>query len=298
LGNLAKGVVTAKISPGDALGLAEVALYDAAFPNETAGFRSRVANGPASITEEAEGFAAELYNDALGQVQTGVALAPYLTGPAGSVLGASGIPELIERAKIDIDPRLAQGADIADKTSAAVQTALAAVSLGDTLTERLVGRTIIPDPEPPINEPPPNELPPGEAPPRPPDAALHNHPPPPGDWQQIKESMSKRARDYQEQITGRRDQAYVANGVKFDGVANGRYLEAKGPGYAKFVKNGAFRRWFTGKGLLKQAKAQTEAAQGVPIEWHVADEEFVPVIRQLLEDKGFGGIDVIFTPAK
>jgi hypothetical protein len=152
LGNLAKGVVTAKISPGDALSVAEAALYDAAFPNETAAFRSRVANGLASVGEEAEGFAAELYNDAVDQVQTGVALAPYLIGPAGSLLSESGLPALIDRAKIDIDPHLAQGADLADKTSAAVQVALAAGSFGGTFADGWAAkRLVLPNPEPPPN---------------------------------------------------------------------------------------------------------------------------------------------------
>jgi hypothetical protein len=37
---------------------------------------------------------------------------------------------------------------------------------------------------------------------------------------------------------------YRVNGVKFDGYANGVLQEAKGPGYAQFVRNGEFQPWF------------------------------------------------------
>jgi hypothetical protein len=106
----------------------------------------------ASVTEAAEGVAAEFYNDALDEVQTGAALARYLPGPIGSFPGASEIPALIERAKIDIDPHLAQGADLADKVSAAVQVALATASLGGSIADGWAAkRLVLPDLEPPPN---------------------------------------------------------------------------------------------------------------------------------------------------
>ena len=88
------------------------------------------------------------------------------------------------------------------------------------------------------------------------------------------------------------------NGVNFDGVSDSALVEAKGPGYAKFVKDGEFQPWFTGdKALLEQAFHQYEAAKGAPVEWHVADPEVVPVLRNLFEKKGVIGIKVIHTPA-
>ncbi|MCH8820611.1 MAG: hypothetical protein IIB03_09880, partial [Acidobacteria bacterium] len=50
--------------------------------------------------------------------------------------------------------------------------------------------------------------------------------------------MSDIARKYQKQVTGTPNgKAYFKNGVKFDGLKNGTLLEAKGPGYAKLIKD-------------------------------------------------------------
>ena len=47
--------------------------------------------------------------------------------------------------------------------------------------------------------------------------------------------MSARTAAYQTQITGQTGQAYIVNGVKFDGYTDGMLLDAKGPGYATFL---------------------------------------------------------------
>lgn len=120
----------------------------------------------------------------------------------------------------------------------------------------------------------------------------------PGQWIEVNESMSASARDYQAQITGKVGQAHILNGVKFDGISNGALLEAKGPGYANFVKDGEFQGWFTGeKPLVNQAVRQMRAANGAPIEWHVADKEAVQALQKLFQDKNITGIKVIYTPA-
>ena len=56
--------------------------------------------------------------------------------------------------------------------------------------------------------------------------------------------MSPRAAAYQARISGRAGEAFILNGVEFDGIADGILLETKGPGYAGFVKNGSFKPWF------------------------------------------------------
>src|SRR5690606_35788324 len=74
----------------------------------------------------------------------------------------------------------------------------------------------------------------------------------PGKWKRVNETMSERAARYQRQITGRPvDEAYVVDGVRFDGYRNGKLvdmpealLEAKGPGYKTFVAEKDFVRWF------------------------------------------------------
>jgi filamentous hemagglutinin len=110
--------------------------------------------------------------------------------------------------------------------------------------------------------------------------------------------MSERAATYQAQITGRTGQSYVVNGVKFDGVGAQGLLDAKGPGYANFVKNGEFQGWFTGKqALIDQANAQIAAAKGTPIIWHVAEQEAATAMQNLFNANGITKIKIVVTPA-
>lgn len=101
----------------------------------------------------------------------------------------------------------------------------------------------------------------------------------PGAWATANESMSERAAAYQEQITGASPgSVYEVNGVKFDGYSDGYsdgvLEEAKGPGYANFVKDGEFVGWFQGEeGLVSQAESQLRAAGGTPITWSVAEPQ-------------------------
>jgi hypothetical protein len=120
-----------------------------------------------------------------------------------------------------------------------------------------------------------------------------------GKWARVAESMSARSAKYQAQLGGRAGQAFIVNGVKFDAVAGGVFrkniervlLEAKGPGYARFVKDGEFREWFKGaKGLLDQAGRQVAAANNTRIEWHVAEKEAADVIARMLTEAGVKGI--------
>ncbi|WP_368670340.1 Tox-REase-5 domain-containing protein [Myxococcus sp. AM011] len=130
----------------------------------------------------------------------------------------------------------------------------------------------------------------------------------PGQWGPAQESMSPRARRYQEQITGHTsDEAYWvggvgkgSGGVKFDGYEKRVLLEAKGPGYAKFFEGLDPKRWFKNSGaeaLIQQAQRQVEKApSGVPIRWHVAEKQAADAIRQLLRGRNIDEIEVVFTP--
>jgi RHS repeat-associated protein len=122
----------------------------------------------------------------------------------------------------------------------------------------------------------------------------------PGQWTRVVESMSVRAAHYQSRITGRLpDVGYVANGVKFDGFDDvaGVLLDAKGPGYSTFVRNGRFQPWYRGANqLVGQARRQVGAANGTPIRWHVAEQEAADAMRSLLQRNGIQGIDVVHTP--
>jgi hypothetical protein len=120
----------------------------------------------------------------------------------------------------------------------------------------------------------------------------------PGGWSSVSESMSARAADYQARVTGvPSGTGYVVSGVKFDGYRNGVLLDAKGPGYAKFVKNGRFRPWYNGAGdLASQARRQLNAAGGTPITWYVAEEDAVGAMRNLFVDRGISGINIEYMP--
>ncbi|RKH54748.1 hypothetical protein D7W81_37760 [Corallococcus aberystwythensis] len=127
----------------------------------------------------------------------------------------------------------------------------------------------------------------------------------PGKWGPAKESMSDRARRYQEQISGHSaDEAYWVGDLKFDGFRDGVLLDAKGPGYAnKFEEGLAPKPWFkdTGaQGLIDQAFRQTKRVKGmgVRIEWHVAEKRAADAIQELLNRERIDGIEVIHTPAR
>ncbi|MCY1019924.1 Tox-REase-5 domain-containing protein [Pyxidicoccus sp. MSG2] len=112
--------------------------------------------------------------------------------------------------------------------------------------------------------------------------------------------MSQASREYQAQVTGAPEGlAYNVRGVKFDGYTNGVLLETKGPGYAKFLKNGSFRSWFRGAdGMLQQAERQFKAAMGTPIEWHFAEREVADAVRAMLRESELGDIQVVVSPVR
>jgi RHS repeat-associated protein len=119
-----------------------------------------------------------------------------------------------------------------------------------------------------------------------------------GAWVEAAEHMSARAAAYQQQIGGRIGQVFLKAGVKFDAFVNGILRDGKGPGYARFVKDGVFRVWFQGKdALLDQARRQLAAAGGTPIEWRVAEQKAADAIRALFASNGIHGISIVVEPA-
>jgi hypothetical protein len=119
-----------------------------------------------------------------------------------------------------------------------------------------------------------------------------------GKWVKVNESMSDLSRKYQKQITGRTGEAWLENGVKFDGVKNGRLIEVKGD-YSNFIENGKFKRWFTGdQSLVDQARRQLEAAKGNPIDWYCINEPTKKAIKDLFDRNGIKGINFIVEPVK
>jgi len=119
-----------------------------------------------------------------------------------------------------------------------------------------------------------------------------------GAFARVEEAMSARAAIYQSKITGTLPEVnYIVDGVKFDGFVKGTLLDAKGPGYAKFVKNGEFMPWFEGAdGMVSQAQRQLAVAGGKPIEWHFAEEAAANAARNLLKKNKITGINIIFDP--
>jgi hypothetical protein len=119
----------------------------------------------------------------------------------------------------------------------------------------------------------------------------------PGIFKNVSESMSAASAAYQARVTGSKaGGAYLVNGVKFDGFANGVLIDAKGR-YTRFIKDGKFRKWFRGKyGFIKQAERQLAAANGTPIQWRFAEETAANATRTWFEEKEIFGIDIVHVP--
>jgi RHS repeat-associated protein len=119
------------------------------------------------------------------------------------------------------------------------------------------------------------------------------------------ERLSETSKRYQEQITHRSsDEVYAVDDpatgrpVKFDGYWDGALLEAKGPGYDRFLNaGGKYEQWFRGRdGLLEQAHNQSRAARGGRLVWHFAELAAAQATRALLQSNGISGIDIFHTP--
>ncbi|MEW9533594.1 RHS repeat-associated core domain-containing protein [Microbispora sp. NPDC049125] len=120
----------------------------------------------------------------------------------------------------------------------------------------------------------------------------------PGSWGSANESMSARAAAYQMEVTGvPHGMVYWVNGVKFDGYRGGVLMDAKGPGYAKFVKNGRFQPWYNGADdLVAQAQRQLQAAHGTPVVWYVAEKDAMLAMQNLFASRGIKGITLVHQP--
>ena len=110
--------------------------------------------------------------------------------------------------------------------------------------------------------------------------------------------MSTQARRYQTFITGKAAQeSYKVNGVKFDGIKNGVLIDAKS-GYTNFVtKEGKFHEFFQGQeSIIKQARRQIAAANGMPIEWHFENEIVRKTFEELFKKENILEITLKHTP--
>ena len=126
----------------------------------------------------------------------------------------------------------------------------------------------------------------------------------PGEWvPENQAGWSESTRAYQAQITGRPGEAYLFNGVEYDGWDGTNLLDAKGPGYSDFLdSNGNWYDWFRAstKGgttdLIERAARQLGAAGGRPVVWHVAEEGAAEAMRSLFAEEGLD-VEVVCTPA-
>lgn len=113
-----------------------------------------------------------------------------------------------------------------------------------------------------------------------------------GTWvEESTKGWSAFSKAYQKQISGAEGQAFLLNGVKFDGIAGQVLKEAKGK-YAFLLEKG-----WAQDGLVKQATSQIKAANGLKLEWHFAEKEAADAVKTLFENKGIKGIDVFHTPS-
>ena len=128
----------------------------------------------------------------------------------------------------------------------------------------------------------------------------------PGQWTKVQERFGPKGARYQQQRTGRRPgEAYVVRGqdgrpVRYDGFhpRPPKLIEAKGPGYLRFIENGEFKEWFRGgPQMISQARRQLEAANGIKLEWHVAERELAELLKKFFEgDALLRQIKVIHAP--
>lgn len=123
----------------------------------------------------------------------------------------------------------------------------------------------------------------------------------PGRWTyKTPTTESADALDYQEQITSQPAwRVYMIEDVEFDSFTGKELLEAKGPGYKRFLEeDGTPKPWFeAGKGfqgLLVQAERQSRLAERLklPLIWHVAEPEFAGFLRKLFGSKGWKNIEI------
>ncbi|TSC21545.1 hypothetical protein FOF48_34325 [Corallococcus sp. Z5C101001] len=129
----------------------------------------------------------------------------------------------------------------------------------------------------------------------------------PGKWVQVNESMSERARAYQAQVTGAPEgSAYrlqegdtVVDFDGFDPVEN-VLLEAKGPGYEKFLKaDMTMKDFYRGFGrMLDQARRQSRLANDTRIRWNVAEKRFADFLREAFQNEGLSIEVVQVSPAR
>jgi hypothetical protein len=87
--------------------------------------------------------------------------------------------------------------------------------------------------------------------------------------------------------------------VHFDDcrLSDGTMIDAKGTGYLAQLSHGAMTYPWLGieEKMRRQARAQIQAAQGRPIEWHFAEREVADYVRALFEHQEIR-IHVIYTP--
>jgi len=124
----------------------------------------------------------------------------------------------------------------------------------------------------------------------------------PGQWKHKKFSGSTEARRYQEQISGRSaDEVYFIGEVEYDGFIHGVLKEAKGSSYLKFFEpDGQPKYWYANSGgfdgLMSQARAQSRAAEGIRLEWHVAERALVDILQRHFREARITHIHLVHTP--
>jgi RHS repeat-associated protein len=106
---------------------------------------------------------------------------------------------------------------------------------------------------------------------------------------------SARSIAYQTQITGRTGQAFLLNGVEFDGSLGEALVEAKGPGYG-FLLTQSFGDGVL-EGLLDQAARQVAAAGAREITWYFAEESAATAFSEAIQQAGITTIRVLVQAA-
>ncbi len=126
----------------------------------------------------------------------------------------------------------------------------------------------------------------------------------PGRWVQKNEAMLEPARKYQRQVTQAPDGwtyrvEHAGERADLDDFATGKLIEAKGPGYSKFLDEDLKPlHFFEGfRKMLETARRQHRIAQGVPIQWIVAEKRLFDYLRAVFKRAELD-IEVVHIPAQ
>jgi len=107
------------------------------------------------------------------------------------------------------------------------------------------------------------------------------------------------AKQYQLEASGDALLSFEKNGVSFDNVtSDGTLIDRKyGHGASVFNADGTVKNQSRAQSILKQGRAQIDAADGMPVKWEVSTELGADGIQNLFDNASID-IEVVYVPQK